>query len=120
MDVKLKDCFQKFSEPEKLGPNDTWYCPACKDHKQAQKKVDIYTAPDYLIIHIKRFIYQNRYGTKLSTFVDFPIEGLDISSFLGKKPDQPILYDLYAISVSISLSLTLESFWNFVWWSLYS
>lgn len=36
---------------------------------------------------------------KVSDFVDFPIEGLDISPYiLGGSKTNPIIYDLYAVS----------------------
>ena len=90
----------KFSETEQLGENDPWFCPKCKDLKQAWKKFEIYSLPNLLIIHLKRFVFTNRYGQKLSTLVDFPVESFDMSEFVvGPKKDESSIYDLYAISV---------------------
>jgi hypothetical protein len=34
-----------------------WYCNRCKDHKQARKQLTVWTLPQILIVHLKRFIY---------------------------------------------------------------
>jgi ubiquitin carboxyl-terminal hydrolase 4/11/15 len=48
-----------FIEPEVLGPDDKWYCPHCKEHIQAEKKMSIWRLPPILIIHLKRFKYNH-------------------------------------------------------------
>eukprot|EP01080_Neovahlkampfia_damariscottae_P004225 gene4225-7562_t len=96
--LPLRDCLLKFSETEQLGENDPWYCPKCKDLKQAWKKFEIYSLPNLLIIHLKRFIFTKRYGQKLSTLVDFPIESFDMSEYVVGNKDKNTIYDLYAIS----------------------
>jgi ubiquitin C-terminal hydrolase len=39
-------------------------------------------APDILIVHLKRFSYQNGYLEKIEDLVNFPVNNLDVSSFL--------------------------------------
>ncbi|KAF1780011.1 Ubiquitin specific protease domain [Phytophthora cactorum] len=103
--LMLFDCLAKFTEREQLGEADTWYCPKCKNHVRAFKKFDLFSLPKVLIFHLKRFRYmQNSFYTrdKISTLVDFPIEGLDLSEFVigpgpGNESEEPI-YDLYAVS----------------------
>lgn len=60
-----------FSEPEQLTEENAWYCNKCKDHKLAEKKMEIYKTPEYLILHLKRFNHSgNRYviyGEKVKT-----------------------------------------------------
>jgi ubiquitin carboxyl-terminal hydrolase 4/11/15 len=95
------------------------YCPNCKEHKEATKQVDLWSLPDVLVIHLKRFS-ASRYGTrdKISDMVDFPLEGLDLtprvierqvakhlsttsqgSETLGdyKVDPEPLIYDLFAV-----------------------
>jgi ubiquitin carboxyl-terminal hydrolase 4/11/15 len=96
--VSLDDCLDKFSEVEQLGPNDPWYCPTCKKLEQAYKKFQIWSAPEILVVHLKRFGFSSRFRQKIDTFVDFPVEGLDMSSFMVRKPNSPMLYDLFAVS----------------------
>jgi len=97
--IPLQACFQAFSAEETLGEADPWYCSDCKAHKQARKKMDVWKLPQILIVHLKRFTYTSVYREKIDTFVDFPIEGLDMSRICAN-PDfaDQALYDLYAIS----------------------
>ena len=96
--VSLGDCLDEFGKAEILSENDAWYCPRCKEHRRASKKFELWKAPDILVIHLKRFSAQGRLRDKLDVFVDFPVEGLDLSSRVaiqeeGKSP----IYDLFAV-----------------------
>ena len=62
--------------------------------------MEVYSAPDYLIIHLKRFSHQRNqlFGSrKLNNFINFPVNGLDMSQYIVKKQGD-CLYDLYAVS----------------------
>ncbi|WZY80903.1 hypothetical protein YC2023_027287 [Brassica napus] len=75
------------------------YCPGCKEHRQAIKKLDLWRLPEILVIHLKRFSYSRFMKNKLEAFVDFPIDGLDLSSYISYKNGQTTYrYMLYAIS----------------------
>jgi ubiquitin carboxyl-terminal hydrolase 8 len=37
--------------------------------------------PGHLIIHLKRFKYQGVWRDKINTYVDFPVENLELGSF---------------------------------------
>ena len=54
-ETTLTDCFQLFSQPEKLAEDNAWYCPECKDFVLATKQMEIYKAPKILILCLKRF-----------------------------------------------------------------
>jgi ubiquitin C-terminal hydrolase len=93
--VDISACFKTFERLEKLEENNEWYCPKCKNHQRALKKIEIYKSPHFLIIHLKRF----RNHSKIDSLVDFPIEGLDISEYVISKDDGlPLVYDLFAIA----------------------
>jgi len=66
----------------------------------ATKKFDLWKVPDILIVHLKRFSYNSLWRDKISTFVDFPILGFDISKFIvnEKEEKSSCIYDLYAVS----------------------
>lgn len=52
------------------------YMYSCKEHKgQATKKLDLWSVPDVLVVHLKRF--HSAYE-KVTDFVDFPLTGLDL------------------------------------------
>jgi ubiquitin carboxyl-terminal hydrolase 4/11/15 len=78
--LSIDDCLDEFTKEEKLGADDPWYCPTCKEFRQATKKFDLWKAPDILVVHLKRFSggrMQSR--DKIEDLIDFPIEGLDLT-----------------------------------------
>lgn len=95
--ASLDDCLAEFTKEETLAEGDEWYCSECKAHKRAKKQFSVYSTPDHLIIHLKRFSYNRYWRDKIGTLVDFPLEGLDMSNWLVKGHPSPI-YDLYAVS----------------------
>ncbi|XP_069085173.1 ubiquitin carboxyl-terminal hydrolase 15 isoform X4 [Pleurodeles waltl] len=96
--VKLKDCIELFTTKEKLGAEDPWYCPNCKEHQQATKKLDLWSLPPVLVVHLKRFSYSRYMRDKLDTLVDFPILDLDMAEFLINPNAGPSRYNLIAVS----------------------
>ena len=104
--VDLFDCFDKFVEKEQLGDADTVYCSNCKQHTPPTKKMDVWSAPDVLILHLKRFqIVPGESGfhrrEKINDFISFPIDGLDLTKYVKGPQDlenSPPIYDLYAVS----------------------
>jgi ubiquitin C-terminal hydrolase len=53
--ASLDDCFERFVLPETLDEQNMWYCPSCKEFRQANKTLEIWSLPDTLILHLKRF-----------------------------------------------------------------
>ncbi|KAJ7981255.1 putative Ubiquitin carboxyl-terminal hydrolase [Quillaja saponaria] len=97
--VSLYKCLEAFLQEEPLGPEDMWYCPGCKQHRQASKKLDLWRLPEVLVIHLKRFQYSRFMKNKLETYVDFPIDDLDLSYYIAHKNDNSSKrYMLYAVS----------------------
>uniref|UniRef100_A0A8C4XXS7 Ubiquitin carboxyl-terminal hydrolase n=1 Tax=Gopherus evgoodei TaxID=1825980 RepID=A0A8C4XXS7_9SAUR len=77
---------------------DPWYCPNCKEHQQATKKLDLWSLPPVLVVHLKRFSYSRYMRDKLDTLVGFPINDLDMSEFLINPNAGPCRYNLIAVS----------------------
>lgn len=110
--LSIDECFDLFETPEKLSPEDSWYCPRCKNHVEATKTLQLWSAPPVLVLHLKRFSYSRRFATsrtKLDTMVSFPTQGLDLSKYLSappnlRFPDRPdstsedCIYDCVAVS----------------------
>ncbi|KAJ4978971.1 hypothetical protein NE237_009751 [Protea cynaroides] len=97
--ISLYACLEAFLKEEPLGPEDMWYCPGCKKHRQASKKLDLWRLPEILVIHLKRFSYSRFMKNKLETFVNFPIHDLDLSTYIAHDNSQlSNRYMLYAIS----------------------
>ena len=49
---------------------------------QASKKLDLWTLPEVLIVHLKRFSFTARRRLKLDNPVSFPLTGLDMRDFV--------------------------------------
>lgn len=77
--LSIEDCMDEFTKEEQLGEDDPWYCPSCKEFRQATKKFDLWKAPDILVVHLKRFSAGRHSRDKLNMLVDFPLEGLDLT-----------------------------------------
>lgn len=117
--ITLEECLQLFTSEETLDQANSWYCGTCKTHRQATKTIQFWRLPKILIIGLKRFeqmsgvvlgygnrLQQGVHREKISTFVDFPIDGLDISPFCSTSrrrssatdsTHDPYIYDLYAV-----------------------
>ncbi|KAL8949676.1 MAG: hypothetical protein Q9222_004237 [Ikaeria aurantiellina] len=96
--VSLRDCLDEFGKAEILSENDAWYCPRCKEHRRASKTFELWTAPDILVIHLKRFSSQGRLRDKLDVMVDFPVDGLDLTERVASQEDGKVpIYDLFAV-----------------------
>ncbi|XP_032562874.1 ubiquitin carboxyl-terminal hydrolase 43 isoform X3 [Chiroxiphia lanceolata] len=116
----LDECFQLYTKEEQLAPDDAWRCPHCKVPQQGTVKLSLWTLPDILIIHLKRFRQVAEHRHKLTTLVRFPLRGLDMAPHVAQRgqpggqllgrwaPWQPplrlppgcprdYLYDLYAV-----------------------
>ncbi|KAK8685100.1 hypothetical protein V6N13_041109 [Hibiscus sabdariffa] len=96
--ISLSSCLDAFLMEEPLGPDDMWYCPRCKEHRQAVKKLDLWMLPEVIVFHLKRFTYGRYLKNKIDTFVNFPIHTLDLSKYVLNKDGQSYIYELYAIS----------------------
>ncbi|KAF1836900.1 cysteine proteinase [Decorospora gaudefroyi] len=90
----LNECLLETSKMEVLAEDNAWYCPRCKELRRAKKKLDIWTTPDILVVHLRR--YGRSYG-KNDTFVDFPVEGLDLKTHIGLSEGRDLVYDLFAV-----------------------
>eukprot|EP00184_Porphyridium_aerugineum_P008474 CAMPEP_0184692250 /NCGR_PEP_ID=MMETSP0313-20130426/804_1 /TAXON_ID=2792 /ORGANISM="Porphyridium aerugineum, Strain SAG 1380-2" /LENGTH=1268 /DNA_ID=CAMNT_0027150069 /DNA_START=258 /DNA_END=4064 /DNA_ORIENTATION=- len=101
--VSLHDCLDLWGETEVLSEDNMWFCSQCKEHKRASKSLLLWRAPEILIVHLKRFSYTTWNRNKLDTLVDFPLEHLDISKYVGSLGHDgcvpcPPIYDLFAVS----------------------
>jgi ubiquitin C-terminal hydrolase len=84
--IDLAACLKAFTQEERLGNDEQWYCPKCKVvsmvffatntlqvHVRASKKLDIWTLPPFLVIHLKRFQNFNGSWRKTNREVRFPL-----------------------------------------------
>ena len=106
-DINLYDCLNLFNSEEILDKDNEWYCNICKTHRDVNKKMDIFKAPYYLIIQLKRFKQDNemeqRYifnlfnSNKNTSLVTFPINKLDLSKYILSNENKGKEYELIGI-----------------------
>eukprot|EP00479_Gromia_sphaerica_P008840 TRINITY_DN3536_c0_g1_i1.p1 TRINITY_DN3536_c0_g1~~TRINITY_DN3536_c0_g1_i1.p1 ORF type:complete len:184 (-),score=29.35 TRINITY_DN3536_c0_g1_i1:268-819(-) len=96
--VDLSACLDCFTTEETLTEENAWYCSQCKEFRCATKKMDLWSVPDILVIHLKRFQYTRAFRDKINTLVNFPLKNLDLSPWIVNENNKSMKYDLYAVS----------------------
>ena len=96
--ITLKKCFELFTKEEDLSEGDEWYCPKCKEHVLAKKKMEIYYLPKILIICFKRFTRHKYYWERNNELIYFPIENLNMEEFVTGPDKEHSIYDLFGVS----------------------
>lgn len=110
----LKVChllsFKVFSHSFQLAPDDAWRCPHCKQLQQGSIKLSLWTLPDILILHLKRFrqvqdcifsydiskkqknpnlnvllLQDGDRRMKMQNMVKFPLTGMDMAPHMVKR-----------------------------------
>ncbi|KAJ8393098.1 hypothetical protein AAFF_G00067810 [Aldrovandia affinis] len=94
----LQDCLKLFSKEEKLTDNNRVFCRHCKALRDSTKKLEIWKVPPILLVHFKRFSYEGRWKQKLQTFVDFPLENLDLGQYVMGPKLSLKRYQLFGVS----------------------
>ena len=94
---------RRYFADELLDVDNQWKCPKCECAVQARKSFRLQTAPNILIVTLKRFML-GRYG-KISRKIAYT-QNLDLSQFLLEdSPDTaPATYSLFGVLVHISHS----------------
>ena len=96
--ITLGDCLLNFSKEEKLEKGNEWYCPKCKKHTLATKKMELYYLPKILIICFKRFIRESFRWRKNEEDVDYPINKLNMGDYMIGPDKSHSIYNLFAVS----------------------
>lgn len=94
----ITNCLRQFSATETLSCHNKFYCEICCSLQEAQKRLRIKSLPSTLIVHLKRFKYQEgvQRFNKLSHRVAFPLE---LRVPLQESPEP--LFDLFAVIVHL-------------------
>ena len=66
-----------------MSANDQWYCPACRELRQARKTMELWSRPDTLVIHLKRFSSSGLWREKIDADVLFPLRVRGMSNCDG-------------------------------------
>ena len=97
----LYDSLASLNKGETLDEDNSWFCKNCKELKSAEKKTELYRAPLYLIIQIKRFKYRGKivgaiFGNKNDTFIEYN-ELLNLKDFIVGPNKDNYEYILYGV-----------------------
>jgi ubiquitin C-terminal hydrolase len=97
--LTLEDCFEFHGQREKLSEGNEWYCENCEDLVLADKKVDIWSVLEVMVVHLRRFQSSGGFGLdKMNTFVDYP-DRINMKTFIGgPQKEEHQWYRLYAVS----------------------
>jgi Ubiquitin carboxyl-terminal hydrolase len=90
-EIDLQYCLTEFCKVQKLSMSDNWVCPRCKVIREGGQNMNLWRIPDLLTFHIKRFNMSARWHEKITTMVNFPLTGLDLSEWCH--PESPVLQD---------------------------
>jgi ubiquitin C len=97
--ITLEDCLKNFIRGEELQKEDWVKCEKTDKFERSMKKLDIWSAPDCLIVHLKRFGSELLTGPveKIESLVQCPID-LDLTEWIrGSIPEGGAQYRLYAV-----------------------
>jgi hypothetical protein len=97
--INLYDAFDLLNKEEILEGDNLLYCNNCKGKKKAKKKIEVYKAPYYLILHLKRYKQSTKLGIKNDTIIDYK-EALNLKDFVLGPNKEISLYDLYGVVIN--------------------
>ncbi|XP_059613604.1 ubiquitin carboxyl-terminal hydrolase 31 [Phlebotomus argentipes] len=89
--LTLEQCLDHYTKAETLSAEDAWRCPHCQKYLPVVKTLGLWSLPDILVIHFKRFRQQQLrepQAAKLTTMVKFPLNGFDMSPHLARSPTE--------------------------------
>jgi ubiquitin carboxyl-terminal hydrolase 4/11/15 len=95
--ITLDECFTETAKSEVLSEDNAWFCSRCKGLRRATKTLEVWTVPDILIIHLKRFSGHRTFRDKIEDLIDFPVQGLNLAGKVGFPEDKDLRYDLFAV-----------------------
>lgn len=89
----LNQCLEYYFNKSMI---DDWKCDKC-NNLGCSRELNLWTLPNYLIIHLKRF---DENGKKIKSYIDFPIDDLDLTPYICHKKNDPnnYIYSLYAVN----------------------
>ena len=98
--ITLEECFDEFVKEIKVEDcdNDGIYCTHCKKYVTGDKKFDVYSLPNLLVISLNRLIRIEKELIRDDTLVDFPLT-LSLEKFVLSDNQKDFVYDLFAVNV---------------------
>ena len=99
--MRLGVCLDEFCKEQNLEQDDCWRCPKCKDVREGRQSMSLWRLPDLLTFHLKRFNCSARWREKITTKINFPLTGLDMTEWCDKESpcssEGGYIYDLVGV-----------------------
>lgn len=106
----IHHCLRSYCKEEMLSGDEVWRCSYCDCRREATKRIFITRAPQFLVVHFKRFSASKTQSVrKVHTQIDFPLHGLNMDPYISSSRDPqgleendpaitpPFIYDAYAV-----------------------
>ena len=90
----LIDCFNYYVEGEVLRDENAWYNENKNEKVNIRKKIEFWSFPNILVIDFKRF---NNRLQKNQILISFPLDELDLSSYVIGYKSESYKYELYGV-----------------------
>jgi ubiquitin C-terminal hydrolase len=90
----LIDCFNLYVEGEILKDENAWFNEKTNQKQNVKKKISFWSLPSILVLDLKRF---NAKRMKLQNLITFPLDNLDLSSYVIGYKKKSYLYELYGV-----------------------
>lgn len=99
--VTIQDCLDHFSLKEKLEKGNEVLCEKCNKAQNMTRKIEVFYAPKYLIVFLKRFQTKFLDKTKIQLLknnsrVSYPVNSFNLTEYVNIKDPNPV-YDLYSV-----------------------
>tara|TARA_Y200000002_G_C22664995_1_gene657584 strand:+ start:376 stop:1419 length:1044 start_codon:yes stop_codon:yes gene_type:complete len=91
----LIDCFNFYVEGEELTGDNAWFNEATSKKEDVIKNIRYWSLPKILVIDLKRF---NGKGIKNQKLVTFPLDKLDLSSYVIGYKKKSYVYELFGVA----------------------
>ena len=83
----IDDCLRSYCKEERLSGDEVWKCPYCKCEREATKQITITRAPQFMVVHFKRFeMRRGESAKKVHTPIHFPLFGLNMEPYMIPPP----------------------------------
>lgn len=99
-DLQLGACLDEFCKEQHLPETDNWRCSKCKEVREGKQHMILWKLPDILVFHLKRFNCSARWREKITSKVNFPLTGLDMTEWCDIESgatDESSVYDLIGV-----------------------
>lgn len=90
----IYNCFNNYLEEELLEDDNAWYNEKTNTKENVIKKFTFWSLPKIMIIDIKRFTQTLK---KNNTYINFPIDNLDMTSYVEGYNSYSYVYDLIGV-----------------------